>query len=241
MAQRAKQVEVDGIRVTLVRGGVRRVNLRVRPDGTVRLSMPARVSEAEALAFLRDRRDWVDQCLARQREAKKRETSRWQEGATVEVLGQPLELAAERVEGLKRASVCRAGDRLILRLPAGLASDEEASLVERLVRSWATARLKEALPGIVGRHAKEMGVSPTALRVRRMTSRWGSCNVRTGAITINAELALRPRAFLESVVVHELCHLLDPHHDARFHALQDRFDPTWRDQRAYLNAHPPVR
>ena len=241
MARQERQVEVDGLRVTLARGGVRRVNLRVRPDGSVRLSVPTRVPNAEAIRFLRERRPWIDACLARQEAARASQEALWANGNTLSVLGEPLVLRVERLEGRRRGTVARVGDDLLVRVPADLSPAEERGLVERLVRSWATTRLREALPDIVDRHAGEMGVSPGELRVRRMTSRWGSCNVRTKAIAINAELALRPLPCLESVVVHELCHLLDPHHDERFHALQDRYDPAWRESRAYLNAHPPVR
>jgi predicted metal-dependent hydrolase len=67
-----------------------------------------------------------------------------------------------------------------------------------------------------------------------MVSRWGSCNVKSGHITINIQLAAQPPDCLEYVVVHELCHLLEPSHNARFHALMTQFLPTWKQSERKL-------
>lgn len=92
-----------------------------------------------------------------------------------------------------------------------------------------------ALPMLFAHWEERIGVRARSVHVRRMTSRWGTCNPRTGAIRISSELATRPREYLEYVVVHELVHLLEPSHNARFYALMDRFLPGWRAIRARLN------
>lgn len=101
--------------------------------------------------------------------------------------------------------------------------------------------LSEILPGVFDRYERLMGVRCSRWRLRRMVSRWGSCNVRTGVITINTELAHLPRECLESVVVHELCHLRVSGHNAEFYALMDTYYPQWRAARKILNANPPRR
>ena len=79
-----------------------------------------------------------------------------------------------------------------------------------------------------------MGVHVGKLAYRNMTSRWGSCQTKTGRICINVRLAAYPPQCLEYVVVHELCHLLEPGHGPRFWALVDGFLPTWREAKALL-------
>lgn len=98
-------------------------------------------------------------------------------------------------------------------------------------RDAATRRLQALVPPLVTRHAQAMGVSPTAIRYRALTSCWGSCNTRTGAITFSAYLLLLPDWCVEHVVVHELAHLLVPNHGPQFHALMDKFFPRWREAR----------
>jgi predicted metal-dependent hydrolase len=83
-------------------------------------------------------------------------------------------------------------------------------------------------PPLVERWAAIIGVKPGKLAYRNMVSRWGSCNVKTGRICINIQLAAQPPECLEYVVVHELCHLREANHGPRFHALLDAYLPDWR-------------
>ena len=84
-----------------------------------------------------------------------------------------------------------------------------------------------------------MGVSVADWGVRRMRSRWGSCNIRARRIWLNLELARRRPEYLEYVVVHEMVHLLERGHNRRFYAFMDMFLPNWRAIRAALNSTPP--
>jgi predicted metal-dependent hydrolase len=77
--------------------------------------------------------------------------------------------------------------------------------------------------------------------VRRMKTMWGSCNYKAHTIRLNTELARKPPECLEYVVVHELVHLLEATHNARFVALMDRFMPKWKLHREELNRLPVRR
>ena len=83
-----------------------------------------------------------------------------------------------------------------------------------------------------------MGVSIPRFFVQRMKTRWGSCNPSTQSIRLNTDLAKKPRECLEYIVVHEMLHLLEPTHNARFVALLDRFMPRWHFHREVLNRLP---
>ena len=93
----------------------------------------------------------------------------------------------------------------------------------------ALARLKALIPPMVERHAREMGVKPSVVYYKPMISKWGMCNVKDKSICFSAYLLLLPEWCVEHVVVHELCHLLEPSHNQRFHALMDRYYPRWRE------------
>ena len=95
----------------------------------------------------------------------------------------------------------------------------------------ALQRLKALIEPMVGRHSKEMGVEQPIVYYKAMISRWGVCNVKDKAICFSAYLLLLPEWCVEHVVVHELCHLLEPSHNARFHTLMDKFFPRWREAR----------
>ena len=76
-----------------------------------------------------------------------------------------------------------------------------------------------------------MGVSPSSVGYKPMISRWGMCNVKERSICYSTYLLLLPYWCVEHVVVHELCHLLEPSHNARFHALMDKYYPQWKEAR----------
>jgi len=95
----------------------------------------------------------------------------------------------------------------------------------------ALRRLKALVEPMVERHARQMGVEPSYVCYKAMISRWGVCRLRDRSICFSAYLLLLPEWCVEHVVVHELCHLLEPSHNARFHALMDRYFPRWREAR----------
>ena len=101
-------------------------------------------------------------------------------------------------------------------------------------------RLDAIVKPMVAHHAMVMNVEPSAITYRKMVSRWGMCNVHSHALCFSLYLLLLPQWCIEHVVVHELCHLLESSHNARFHALMDRYFPRWREARketrAYLQA-----
>ena len=113
----------------------------------------------------------------------------------------------------------------------------DAASFERLLLERYRDEVARALPAVKERFEAQMGVRASRWQVRIMKTRWGSCTPRTAAIRVNARLAAYPPACLEFVVAHELCHLMEPSHNARFHALLDRFCPANRELSRLLR-HP---
>ena len=95
----------------------------------------------------------------------------------------------------------------------------------------ALERLKTMVEPMVESHAEEMGVKPAAIRYKPMISRWGVCNVKDRSICFSVYLLLLPEWCVEHVVVHELCHLLEPNHSGRFYELMDKYFPRWKEAR----------
>jgi len=96
----------------------------------------------------------------------------------------------------------------------------------------ALQRIRTLVEPMVEKHSKLMGVKPFIVYYKATISRWGQCNVKDKSIYFSVYLLLLPEWCVEHTVVHELCHLLEPSHNARFHALMDRYFPRWREARA---------
>ena len=104
-------------------------------------------------------------------------------------------------------------------------------LQTRTQANEARQKLKALIEPLVEHYSKTVGVKPSVVSFRAMISRWGVCNVKDKSICFSVYLLLLPEWCVEHVVVHELCHLLEPSHNARFHALMDKHFPRWREAR----------
>lgn len=184
--------------VEVERKRVRRLNLRVRADGSAHLSIPPRCPLDEAQRFLDAHEAWLRERVAR-REGR----------------------AAAAPDGRVPLWGC------LVELPDGTTPDE-------LYRAELSARL----PEVVARMEAACGRHATGWQLRAMSSRWGSCTPRTGRIRLNVRLAAFPPTCLDYVVAHELTHLAEPSHDARFHELLARAYPDERGARALLRQDP---
>lgn len=124
--------------------------------------------------------------------------------------------------------------RLRLRVRPGTSATARQALIEE----WYRAQLKASVPPLLAKWEPLMGVKVARFFVQRMKTKWGSCNPVARTVRLNTDLARKPRECLEYLVVHELVHLLEPTHHARFVALMDRFLPQWTVRRRLLNQLP---
>ena len=109
---------------------------------------------------------------------------------------------------------------------------------ERIVEAWYRDQLKAAVPGLIAKWQRRLDVKVDRFFVQRMKTKWGSCSPTRGSIRLNTELAKKPPQCLEYVIVHELAHLVERHHNERFVKLLDRHIPQWRTIRDELNSAP---
>lgn len=134
----------------------------------------------------------------------------------------PLKRIREFVEG--KADWIRKHQERMQRAVASREAEPELSRAQRDL-------LREKVAYYAGKWEPRMGVHATGWTLRRMKTRWGSCTVNTGRIRINTRLYFYSDEILEYIVVHELCHLLEPSHDQRFQALMTEFLPDWKERR----------
>lgn len=235
-----EHITVEGIDIELIRKRVRSINLHVRPDGSVWVSAGPHVPLERIEAFVASKRVWIERSRRRTEASGERQRLVCAQGAEVVVWGASLTCEVRSRASRSERPTCRfrsEGDTLLVEADARVCGEDEADVAARTeaLRAFLAAEMREAacraLPAaeaLVGRRASK-------LRFRKMKTRWGSCNVQTGAITLNTLLVHYEPRCLRYVLVHELCHLHEPSHNARFHALMDQFMPDWRDARALLN------
>jgi predicted metal-dependent hydrolase len=229
-------VKLGDIEVDVVLKDIKNVHLSVYPPtGRVRISAPKRVSIDTIRVFAISKLDWIKRQQTKLRE-QERETPRdYVDRESHYVWGRRYLLKV--TESDKPPSIEVKHSRMLLRVRPRTDEDKRRALVEE----WYREQLKEAVPQLLARWQPVLSVRVERFFVQRMKTKWGSCNHKARTIRLNTELAKKPAECLEYIVLHELVHLLEPTHDARFVALMDRFMPNWQFHRQVLNRLPVRR
>jgi predicted metal-dependent hydrolase len=229
-------LKLGDIAVDVVLKDIKNVHLSVYPPtGSVRISAPIRMNIDTIRVFAISKLDWIKQQQAKLREQERETPREYVDRESHYLWGKRYLLTTHERE--EPPSVELRHTRMILRVRPGTGEHKREALVEE----WYRDHIKKAVPPLLERWQPLMGVTANRFFVQRMKTKWGSCNHRARTIRLNTELAKKPVECLEYIVVHELVHLLEPTHNARFVALMDRFIPQWLFCREVLNRLPVRR
>ena len=227
-------IEVSGIQVEVVRKPIKNLHLSVHPpEGRVRVSAPTRTDdEAVRLAVVSKLR-WIhrhQQAFADQPRQSPRELVG---GESHYFLGRRYRLRVQENNGPNTVTL-KGNTEMILFVRPG--TDREKR--RQILNDWYRRYMKSTIPGLIEKWQPIIGVQVDDWGVKKMKTRWGSCNIRDRRVWLNLELAKKPPHCLEYVLVHEMVHLLERHHNERFKAFMDQFMPQWRMYQDELNQAP---
>jgi predicted metal-dependent hydrolase len=225
--------ELGDITVDVIQKDIKNVHLSVNPPhGDVRISAPMSMNSDAIRAFAIDKLGWIKserkKFLAQDREPAREFLDR----ESHHVWGKRYLL--EIVEVNEAPSVELKHSKLLLKVRDGADCEKMKSVLDE----WYRAQIKDAVPTLLAKYSSRLGVSVDRLFVQDMKTQWGSCAPENGSIRLNTDLARRSPEYLEYVVLHELAHLLESTHNARFTAIMDAQMPNWRHYRDELNRLP---
>ncbi len=228
------RLEVGDLVATVQRKNIKNLYLRVcRPENEIRVSAPLRALDREISAFILSRLDWIEKQRLRLAGMERPEELRFADGEMHCFLGRKMRLRIVERPGKARAFLN--GDGFIyLGVPSGSKPETRRRALEELYRET----MAEELRALLACWPERLGVTLAGWRIRKMKSRWGSCQPKKRRICLSLELAKRKPACLEYVLIHELAHLLEPGHNDRFRAILDRVLPGWRELRGELRRPP---
>ena len=229
----SEHIQLGDMCITLTRKAVKNIHLSVHPpDGQVTLVVPTGTRPEIARAYAASKLVWIRK-QQEKLEQQARETPRqFVERESHQVWGRRYLLTVELRDAKPRVRLDHRRITLSVRPNSGVTKRASVML------EWYRSLLREALPPLIDKWAARLGVTVSGYFLRRMKTKWGSCNHRRGHIRLNTELSKKPMDLLEYVVVHELIHLIEPTHNDHFVALLTKHYPTWREARAELNELP---
>lgn len=207
------------------------MNLRIHAsDGRVSISVPFRMGHEEITKFLISHIDWIRR---KQKAATVHITTARPKFVTGEIhffLGHAYRLRL--IEDHKPENVLLTKDDI---MELHVHPDTDRAERGAILELWYRRQLETILPKIAYTWERKIGVSIAELRIRKMKTRWGSCNIPARRIWINLELIKRPVHCIEFILIHEMLHMIERRHDNRFYSLMDRFMPQWREHAKELD------
>lgn len=202
--------------IQIIRKQMKNIRLRVKQDGTVVLSAPHHISDAYLQAFLEEKAEWI------QTQQSRLHITRYESGEQLALFGETYQLLVFRTAN-KRATITKNAQQIIMQIPITYSHKQ----CETLLHRFYAKQLQPYVDGMVKRYEQLMNVSVHEIKYQHMQTRWGTCHITKKCIRLNTRLARFSLDVVESVVVHEMVHLLERGHNKRFYQLMDYFYPNW--------------
>lgn len=228
-----RKLVVAGISVTVTRKKIKNVHLSVYPPkGAVRMSAPLRMNDETLRVFLVAKVGWIRAQQKKLQETQRETLREYINRESHYLWGARLLLSVKEESALATVEV--KSRQMILRVRPGSTLESR----EAVVYAWYRDQVRDVAAQYITKWEEKLKVHVNTLFVQKMKTKWGSCNTSKKNIRLNTELGKKPKECLEYIVVHELIHLLEPSHNARFQELMDINLPNWRRLRSQLNSSP---
>lgn len=228
------QIEVSDFTIDVVRKSIKNMHLSVYPPtGRVRIAAPLNIGDDAIKLFAISKLSWIKR---NQRNFEKQERqsprafadreSHWFEGKRYLLRVKEHE-APPKIELKTKTHI-----DLFVRPNT---STEQRN---NILNEWYRRKLKDQIPALIEKWEKIIGVSVNDWGIKQMKTKWGTCNIEEKRIWVNLELAKKPKYCLEYIVVHEMIHLIERHHNDHFLALIEKYMPKWKFYKEELNRLP---
>lgn len=222
-----KDIYFSGYKIQLLRKRIKNINLTVRTDGSVVLSVPFQLSKKDIYNFLEEKEEWIKKSKSKFKDVLKQE---FKTGEQIEYLGLKYILNIIEVDKKQRIEINE--DYLNIYI---LKKNNTEEFLEKYINSWYKSNLIDIVTNLTEIWANKLNVEVKEIRIRKLKRTWGSCNTKKNIITYSIELAKKDRSLIEYVVVHEVSHLIYDNHGKEFKQLLSKLLPDWKARKKELN------
>jgi predicted metal-dependent hydrolase len=225
---------IGPVDVEINRRDIKNIHLSVLPpNGRVRLSVPNKTNEQAIRLAIVNKLAWIKKQQADFANQERQSVREMVNGECHYLWGRKYRLKVINVQG-KYSVQAKGNGKLELAVAESTSIDNKLKLLNRFYRD----EMQRSLEKLLSTWQKKLGVEANSLNTKKMKTKWGSCNIQARRIWLNLELAKKPPECMEYILVHELVHLLERHHNQRFRSLMDKHIPNWRERRDLLNSLP---
>ena len=218
-----QQIDLGNIKVDVVQKDIKNIHLSVYPPtGRVKISAPLRMELETIRMFAISKLGWIKK---QQEKFRKQQRESERELITREshyFLGKRYLLKVIEAEAVPLVNIKH--DKLILQVRAGTSTKQK----QVILQEWYRQQMKELVPKYISIWEEKMKVKVQEFGIKKMKTKWGTCNREAKRIWLNLNLAKKPPECIEYIVVHEMVHLLERTHNAKFIAYMNKFLPQWK-------------
>ncbi|GGI77978.1 M48 family metallopeptidase [Legionella impletisoli] len=223
-------LQLNDISVEIIRKPIKHIYIRIDSNGFVKLSAPIGCTEHYIKRFVSSRQDWIRKHTRALKSRSEAPSFMYVSGEHHLYLGNSYPISIQSAMGK---------NKIILSPPLlhfFVKENTTKATMEKMINAWYRSELKKILPTLIAKWEPILGVKVKEWGIKRMKTRWGTCNPHAERIWLNLSLIKKPIRCLEYVVVHEMVHLLEASHNKRFYALMDQFLPEWQSIRRELKS-----
>jgi predicted metal-dependent hydrolase len=223
-------LDISGIQIEVCRKKIKNMHLYVKPpNGNVTVSAPLSMSDEAIERFVRTKVSWIKKQVSNFDSQLRQSEREYISGETLYVWGKQYFMQTQYGN---RNSLMLSGDKAVLTVRKESSTEQR----ENFIREWYRELLKVEVVRLLPKWEKITGLKVSSWQTKYMTTKWGTCNTKTGKIWINLQLAKKTPECLEYIILHELIHLLERNHNERFVSLMDKYMPMWREIKVTLNS-----
>ena len=227
-------ISIRGITVQVIKKSIKNLHVSVLPpNGRVRITAPLKMKDEAIRMAIISRFTWTKKQQTKFKNQERQSIREYVSGESHYFLGKAYRLKIETTDGISLVFI-KGKTQLVMRVAKDSTTDKRGELLDK----WYRTQLRVIFEKLISKWEKKMKVSVTKVGIRRMKTRWGSCNQEQKSIWLNLELIKKPASSIEYVLVHEFCHLKEKKHNNVFLSLMDKNMPKWRMYKDDLNKMP---
>jgi len=227
------QIILGEIKIEVEQKEIQNIHLSVYPpNGAVRIAAPNRMDLDTIRVFALNKLQWIKKQQKAFKEQARETPREYLPKESHYFLGKRYLLKVIEQDAPPKVILQHKSIDLFVRPNATLAKKEA------VLEAWYRSQLKELVPPIMQKWEQEIGVKANTFGIKKMRTKWGTCNIEAKRIWLNLELVKKPIECLEFIIVHELVHLLERNHNERFVNYMNEFMPKWQFYREELNQLP---
>jgi len=228
-----EQIEIGGMSVDVVFKDIKNIHLSVYPPtGQVKISAPERMALDTIRLYAISKIDWIKKHQRHYQEQERETPREYIDLESHYVWGHRYILNVVEKNAIPFVELKH--NRILFSIRPGSSQQKR----EEVLSAWYRDEIRKEVDSLLERWGQIISVKPNQIIVRSMRTKWGSYNPDSRNILINTELAKKPKVCLEYILVHELLHLIERHHNERFMLLMDSYLPNWKFIRDELNSSP---